>query len=65
MKMSFNAWCVTAIIAAGLIFVGLAILAYFSGQNALIFAGMGAFMAVAMTATSLIAQRQHKNRKAH
>lgn len=65
MKMSFNAWCVTAIIAAGLLYAGLALFAYFSGQNALIFAGMGAFMAVTMTATSLSAQHQRKNQKAH
>ncbi|GAA1415887.1 hypothetical protein AUR04nite_32820 [Glutamicibacter uratoxydans] len=63
MKMSFTAWCVTAIIAAGLAFFGLSLFAYFSGQNSLIFIGMGIFMAIVMTSTSLIAQRQNRAKK--
>ncbi|WP_313814529.1 hypothetical protein [Glutamicibacter sp.] len=60
MKMSFTAWCVAAIIAAGLAFFGLALFSYFSGQNFLLFVGMSIFMAVAMTFTSLIAQHRKR-----
>ncbi|MGP5381568.1 hypothetical protein ACTXL8_05185 [Glutamicibacter arilaitensis] len=64
MKMSFNAWYVAIVIAAGLVFVAIALTAYATGKNFLIFVGMGIFMAICMAMTSIQAQRQQKHLKA-
>ncbi len=64
MNKTSNAKYAITIIVAGTLFVALALFAYFSGQNFLVFVGMGIFMAVAMTMTSLIARRQAAARAA-
>jgi predicted RND superfamily exporter protein len=64
MKLSFNGWYSAIVITAGLGFAAIALTAYATGQNFLIFVGMGIFMAICMTMTSIQAQRQHKLRKA-
>ncbi|MBF6672097.1 hypothetical protein [Glutamicibacter sp. FBE19] len=60
MKATFSTWYLTAIIATGLAFFALALSAYATGQQALIFIGMGIFMVTTMTMASLFAQRQRK-----
>lgn len=42
----------------------MAMTAYATGNNSLLFIGMGFFMALCMTMTSIHAQRQQKARKA-
>ena len=56
-KMS-NATYSIIISLAGVLFAALALFAYFSGHNALIFVGMGIFFAVTMTMTSLHARQK-------
>lgn len=56
-KMS-NATYSIIISLAGVLFAALALFAYFSGRNALIFVGMGIFFAVTMTMGSLHARQQ-------
>lgn len=56
-KMS-NATYSIIIGLAGVVFAALALFAYFSGRNALIFVGMGIFVAVTMTMTSLNARQR-------
>lgn len=56
-KMS-NATYSIVISLAGVLFAALALFAYFSGRNALIFVGMGIFFAVTMTMSSLHARQQ-------
>ncbi|MGC0269820.1 hypothetical protein ACPROK_09550 [Glutamicibacter soli] len=56
-KMS-NATYSIIISLAGVLFAALALFAYFSGRNALIFVGMGIFFAVTMAMSSLHARQQ-------
>ncbi|MGH3654021.1 hypothetical protein [Glutamicibacter sp.] len=64
MKMPFSTWYTIITVAAGLAFAAMALAAYATGNNSLIFIGMGFFMAICMTMTSIHAQRQQKARKA-
>ena len=64
MKMPFSTWYTIITVAAGLAFAAMAMTAYATGNNSLIFIGMGFFMALCMTMTSIHAQRQQKACKA-
>lgn len=64
MKMPFSTWYTIITVAAGLAFAAMAMTAYATGNNSLLFIGMGFFMALCMTMTSIHAQRQQKARKA-
>lgn len=64
MRISFNAWYTAIIIVAGLAFGALALTAYATGNNSLLFIGMGAFMALTITMSSIHAQRQQRARRA-
>ncbi|WP_334121000.1 hypothetical protein [Glutamicibacter sp.] len=63
MKATFNTWYIASIILAGVAFFTLALSVYFTGQTILLYVGMGVFLAVTMTMTSIMAQRQRKPSK--
>ncbi|WP_413455396.1 hypothetical protein ACLQ8T_01020 [Glutamicibacter sp. FR1] len=64
MKIPFSTWYTVIIVSAGLAFAAMALTSYATGNNSLLFIGMGFFMALCMTMTSIHAQRQQKARKA-
>lgn len=64
MKIPFSTWCTVIIASAGLAFAAMAMTAYATGNNSLLFIGMGFFVALCMTMISIHAQRQQKARKA-
>lgn len=63
MKNSASIWYTASIVAAGVAFMAMALIAYVTGNNSLIFIGMGIFMAVTLSLTSVMAQRQQRERK--
>lgn len=63
MKATFNTWYIASIILGGVAFFALALSVYFTGQTILLYAGLGVFLAVTMTMTSIMAQRQRKSSK--
>ncbi|WP_418908110.1 hypothetical protein [Glutamicibacter endophyticus] len=62
MRNSFNARYVLAVVSAGIAYFALALAAYLSGVTSLLFIGLGLFLAVVLTMSTLAGLRQQRAR---